>query len=162
MPVVLSTLHVFSHLLLIVLLWNQFILTFILLKTGSQNHIPATLDPVCCNRTWRSPVMPRAPLEGLQFSWVCTTSFYFILFIYFYSVFFHYHLVPLYCCPCPWVLFPFCWILPPSKLSPTHNSCHLALYGPVSILLVSSVCSLDSIYEWNHMLFVFLWLAYFT
>ena len=39
-------------------------------------------------------------------------------------------------------------------------SCHPALYESVFILLVSSVCSLDSTYEWNDMVFVFLWLAY--
>ena len=32
----------------------------------------------------------------------------------------------------------------------------------VSILLVCSVCSLGSTYEWNHMVIVFVWLAYFT
>ena len=37
-----------------------------------------------------------------------------------------------------------------------------ALYDSVSILLISSVCSLDPTNEWNHMVLVFLWLAYFT
>ena len=36
------------------------------------------------------------------------------------------------------------------------------IYESVSILLVCLFCSLDSIYEWNHMVLVFLWLAYFT
>ena len=44
-----------------------------------------------------------------------------------------------------------------------HHSCHLlSISESVSLLLVSSVCSLDSTNEWNHMVFVFLWLAYFT
>ena len=32
----------------------------------------------------------------------------------------------------------------------------------LSLLLISSVSSLDSTNEWNHTVFVFLWLAYFT
>ena len=59
--------------------------------------------------------------------------------------------------PCPWVLFPFCSIPPPPNL-PTQ-CCQHTLYLWVSVLLFSS---LDSIYEWNHMVFVFLSLAYFT
>ena len=43
--------------------------------------------------------------------------------------------------------------------SPPAVICCL-IYESVSVLLVSSVCSLDSTYEWNHMEFVFLWLAY--
>ena len=47
--------------------------------------------------------------------------------------------------------------------TPHPTSCQLLLiYESVSVLLVSSICSLDSMYEWNHMVFVFLWLAYFT
>ena len=38
----------------------------------------------------------------------------------------------------------------------------LSIYVSVSILLVSSVCPLTSTYEWNHMVFVFLWLDNFT
>ena len=34
-----------------------------------------------------------------------------------------------------------------------HLSCHPALYESVSILLLSSICSLDSTYEWNRMSF---------
>ena len=40
------------------------------------------------------------------------------------------------------------------------NSCHPALW--VCLYFPSSVCSLDSTYEWNCMVFVFLWLASFT
>ena len=65
-----------------------------------------------------------------------------------------------YCCP--WVLFPFCSFPPPSTLH-LHLSCQPILYLWVCLyLLVSSDCSLDSTCEWNHMVFVFLWLAYFT
>ena len=56
---------------------------------------------------------------------------------------------------------PFCSIPPPSNLSAPLSG-HPLLYQPVSILLVSSVCSFDSTYEWNQMIFVFLWLPYFT
>ena len=48
-----------------------------------------------------------------------------------------------------------------SLLSPLNlSSCSPSM--SLSIFLVSSVCSLDSTGEWNHMVFVFLWLAYFT
>ena len=52
------------------------------------------------------------------------------------------------CCPCPWVLFLFALFLH-LLTSPTNNH-HPPLYESVSILPVNSVCSLDSIYEWNH------------
>ena len=58
--------------------------------------------------------------------------------------------------------FPFSLLLNPStpytQPHPTAVSL-LSIYESVSLLLVSSVCSLDSTYEWNHMVFVFLWLA---
>ena len=38
----------------------------------------------------------------------------------------------------------------------------LSAYGSVSILLIGPFCSLDSTYEWNDMIIVFLWIAYFT
>ena len=83
----------------------------------------------------------------------------------FYCIFFHYHLVPLYhpprspqCCPRPWVLYPFCSIPPPLSLAGVL----LSIHESVSILLVTSVCSLDSTYERNQMVLVFLWVAYFT
>ena len=47
----------------------------------------------------------------------------------------------------------------------THLAPALSLLSfceSVSIFLVSSGCSLDFTCEWNHMVFVFLWLAYFT
>ena len=63
------------------------------------------------------------------------------------------------CCSCPWALFPFHSIPPPPN-HPLPAAVICSLW--VSVLIVSSVCSLDSTYEWNHMVFVFLWLAYFT
>ena len=63
------------------------------------------------------------------------------------------------CCLCPWDLFLF-YCIPP-LLSPLQelSACSLN-YGFVCILLVISVCSLASTYEWTHMVFVFLWLAW--
>ena len=94
-------------------------------------------------------------------------SFYFLNLIF--IVFFYYHLVTIYPKPLAiptllsmsWVLFHFTSIPPPPNHSPT--SYHLlSIYESIPIFIVSSVYSLDSIYEWNHMVFVFLWLAYFT
>ena len=47
-------------------------------------------------------------------------------------------------------------------MTPPLAVCLFSLCESVPIFLVSSVCSLDSTYECNHMLFVFLWLFYFT
>ena len=40
------------------------------------------------------------------------------------------------------------------------DSSQSVIYESVSILFVSLFCSLDSIYKWNHMVFVFLWLTF--
>ena len=83
-----------------------------------------------------------------------------------YCIFFHYHLVPLYS-PSPRnhhtvvhvheSFFLFTESRHPLK-SPTF-SCHsLSTYESISILLVSSVCSLDSKYEWNQMVYIHVWL----
>ena len=55
----------------------------------------------------------------------------------------------------------FCSIL--LHLSPhtPRAVCLLSIYEPISVLLVSSVCSLDSAHEWNPLVLVFLCLAYF-
>ena len=96
---------------------------------------------------------------------------YFILFIYFFwfILFYCIFLLPfiLLILPPHWShhtvvhvhesIFLFAWSLHP--LIPLHIR-HLAVYESVSILRLSSVCS--ATYEWNHMVFVFLWLAYFT
>ena len=58
--------------------------------------------------------------------------------------------------------FLFCSILPPPQSPQPIAVILLPIYESVSILLVSSVCSLDSTHEWNYMVFAFLWLAYFT
>ena len=68
-------------------------------------------------------------------------------FIVFYSIAIYHPNVPLphppqlpHCCPCPWVLFPFCLIS--STLTSPHHSCHLfSIYKSVSVVLVSSTCS---------------------
>lgn len=54
------------------------------------------------------------------------------------------------------VCFSFCSILPsPSQLPPPlPSSCQPALYGSVSLFLVSAFCLLDSIYEWNFLALV--------
>ena len=54
--------------------------------------------------------------------------------------------------------------IPPPPHPPTHpshpNSISLLSFSEsVSILLISSFCSLDFTYEWNHVAFVFLWLC---
>ena len=58
-------------------------------------------------------------------------------------------------------MIPFTILLNPSTRHTTPRAVSLLSLG-LSILLVSSVCLLDSIDEWNHMVLVFLWLAYFT
>ena len=50
---------------------------------------------------------------------------------------------------------------PTSILSGNHYF-GLCVYESVSILFVHLFCSLDSTWKWNHVLFVFLWLTYFT
>ena len=58
---------------------------------------------------------------------------------------------------------PLRYLNPSTPLTQLPHSCQLDLYvyESVSILLISWFCSLESTYEWNHMVFVFLWLAYF-
>ena len=55
-----------------------------------------------------------------------------------------------YCRLCPWVLFPFCLMCPPPNPIPSIALILLSIYESVSILLISSVCSLVSTCEWNH------------
>ena len=58
-------------------------------------------------------------------------------------------------------MYPFSFLLHPSTLYPPPPlllSC--SLYMSLSIFLVSSVCSSDSTYEWNYVVFVFLRLAF--
>ena len=47
---------------------------------------------------------------------------------------------------------PFLFLLNLSTLCSPPLSCHPAIYVSVSILLVSSVCSLDCTYKWNQMM----------
>ena len=74
----------------------------------------------------------------------------------------HLHPPPLplqspHCCPCPWVLFHS--IIPHPTPLPRAVSL-LSIYESDPVLCVSSACSLYSTYEWNHMIFIFLWLTY--
>ena len=67
------------------------------------------------------------------------------------------------CYPCPWVLsslysIPLSPNLPPLAIAVILHS----MYESVYVWLVRLICSLDSTYEWNHLVFVFLWLGYFT
>ena len=63
------------------------------------------------------------------------------------------HWPSLYCCLCLWLIYIYVlWLIP----SPSF------IHASVSILFISLFCSLDSMYKWGHMVFVLLWLAYFT
>ena len=73
-------------------------------------------------------------------------------------------------CQCPWSSIHVLWLIPSPSF---HNSPQPPFsssgcrYGPCfhvsdSVLLVSLFCSLDSSYKWDHMIFVFHGLAYFT
>ena len=83
-------------------------------------------------------------------------------------VFFHYHLVPLDTLPPAIATLLSMTISPLFLFAPSFHLLTsssplavilLSIYESVPIFLVSSLCSLDSTYEWNH---VFLSLAYFT
>ena len=119
---------------------------------------------------WSKHPWKSSPLSVASF---LLDVFFFFLFLLFFKFnlycIFYYHLVTIYPKPLAiptllsmsWVLFHFTSIPPPPNHSPT--SYHLlSIYESIPIFIVSSVYSLDSIYEWNHMVFVFLWLAYFT
>ena len=69
-------------------------------------------------------------------------------------------------CLCPWVFFYF--FLFAQSLHTPHSEflltavSLLSIYKSVTILLFSSVSSLDSTHQWNYVVLVFLSLAYFT
>ena len=55
------------------------------------------------------------------------------------------------------------FLLSPSPFSPSPLKLTVcSLYLWTCFYFVSLFCSLNSTYQWNHMVFVFLWLAYFT
>ena len=73
-------------------------------------------------------------------------------------------------CLCLWVMHicsftsPFSFFyLVPSSLFPS-DSCQSVpcVHTSVSIVFLSLFCSIHSTFKWDHMVFVFLWLAYFT
>ena len=74
------------------------------------------------------------------------------------------------CCPCAWVIhtcplsspFPCFPPLSPTLLPPGHLQSVWCFYASGTILFVSLFCSWDSSYRWDHMVFVFHELAYFT
>ena len=96
--------------------------------------------------------------------------------VYLLLYFFHYHLSSL--CFLPLLdpnnphtvvrvqefVFFCCLMLPPSNSTlPELSTCCLYLWVCLSVAWkFSSVCSLDSKYEWDQRVFVFLWMAYFT
>ena len=111
--------------------------------------------------------------SGMNFYFIFFTllnTIYFSLYIYSSLYFFHYQLVPLYpLTPSNHLtvvhvhesFFLFALFLCPLTYPPTPA----VICSPsmsLSLLLVSSVCLLDFSYEWNHMVFAFLWLAYFA
>ena len=67
-----------------------------------------------------------------------------------------------YPCPCTFPFFLFCSIPHPPPHLPLRVVHLLSIYESVSILPVSSFYSLDSTHEWNNMVLVLLWLAYFS
>ena len=74
------------------------------------------------------------------------------------------------CCPCPWVIhtcslsspFPFFPPFSPSILPPGHCQSVPCFHAYGSISFVSLFWSLDSSCRWDHMVFAFYHLAYFT
>ena len=56
----------------------------------------------------------------------------------------------------------FCLFCSIPLLPSPPDSYQPAIYESVSIFLISSFSSLDSTLEWNHIVLVFFWLAYFT
>ena len=117
-----------------------------------------------CSRKRKSTCWVLCPEGFYLLSLFCFVLFVLIL------LFFHYHLVPLYFPPLSnhhtvvhvhESFFLFAQSLYPLTSTPLAVIL-LSIHESVSILPVGSVCSLDSTYEWGHMVFVFLWLAYFT
>ena len=95
------------------------------------------------------PLCPPPPTPTLYLTLDITTVFYvFVLYIHTYVF---YGLIP---SPSS-IQFP---ILFPSDGFQTVCYNHASIY----ILFVHLFCSLDSMYKWDHMLFAFLWLVYFT
>ena len=143
--------------------------------------LPLLLLPPVSNHHYLLPEIWQVSFAGLflqSFSFIAcyqrwkmsftvfSSIFHFLIFIVF---FLHYHLVPLYplisgnhhTVVCVHESFFFlAQSLHPLSNFPTQLSSALLWVWP--IFLASAVCSLDSTYEWNQTVFVFLWLAYFT
>ena len=66
-------------------------------------------------------------------------------------------------CICFSPLNPFTFFTqPPTPFPPDYCQSVLCISESVSILFVGLFCFLDSTYKWNHVVFIFLWPAYFT
>ena len=67
------------------------------------------------------------------------------------------------CCLCLWVMY-ICFLVNPfTFFHPCPMTVVCSMYPCLfQFCLVSSFCSLDSTYKWEYMVFVFLWLAYFS
>ena len=61
-----------------------------------------------------------------------------------------------------WISSPFSPLHQHSPSSATTSNHQSLLCICESVSVVSLFCSLDSTYKWNHMVFIFLWLTYFT
>ena len=57
---------------------------------------------------------------------------------------------------------PFTFFNPPTKPAPFCQLSVCSLYLWVCFYFVCLLCSLDSTYKWNHMIFVFIWLILFS
>ena len=70
---------------------------------------------------------------------------------------------------CLWlcVMYICLWLIPSSFIQSSLHPSDICqslqcIHASISVLFVSLFYSLDSIYTWDYMVFVFLWLAYFT
>ena len=134
-------------------------------EMASQKRISIHSNCVQLGRSDRPTVLMRCQEHQIMLP-------LFSLFYYHFYCIFHYHLFILYplspmptplpleitnCCLSPWVLpllFFFAQSLLPPKF-PLRAVILLSICESVFILLISSVCSLDSTYEWNHMVIFF-------
>ena len=114
------------------------------------NHVISWSHLLFHVQKWRYPVNYLFHTIHFSILFFPFVMFYLFLLLLFYCIFpmniySPYTPSPLqspHCCPCPWVLIHFCSIPPPLKSLITVSL--LSVYGSVPILLVSSVCSLDS------------------
>ena len=117
-------------------------------STGSLGWLPARLNSLPC----------RWSLKKLH---LFSESFFYFLLYFPIIIYPHYNSLPTTISTLlSMYMSPFSFLLDPSPQLPPRAVSLLSM--SVSILLVSLFCSLDSTCEWNHMVFVFSWLVYFT